>query len=198
VTGLIYLDAAFDYAAQRELEFDDPGPLLPPRPPAEPEDLRSYESLLKWMARTDTDPVPEGEMLALYNVNNRFLAGNAGVDMRLVDAIEAGVQRPRYEAITAPVLALFAMPDGPQYFMKPWYNTNDPQLEQTLAAMAAGVTQLKGAARDRFAQLVPAAEVRDMPGAAHAMHMSHRDRVAAEIQRFVETRVKSITAPRSR
>jgi pimeloyl-ACP methyl ester carboxylesterase len=117
VAGLIYLDAAFDYAAQQELEFDDPGPLLPPRPPAEPEDLRSYESLLQWMARTDTDPVPEGEMLALYNVNNRFLAGNAGVDMRLVDAIEAGVQRPRYEAITAPVLALFAIPDGPQYFI---------------------------------------------------------------------------------
>jgi hypothetical protein len=59
--------------------------------------------------------------------------------------------------------------------------------------MAAGVTQLKGAARDRFAQLVPAAEVRDMP-APPMMHMSHRDRVAAEIQRFVETRVKSITA----
>jgi pimeloyl-ACP methyl ester carboxylesterase len=195
VAGLIYLDAAFDYAAQQELEFDDPGPLLPPRPPVEPEDVRSYESLRRWMARTDTDPVPEGEMLALYNINNRFLAGNAGLDMRLVDATEAGVQRPRYEAITAPVLALFAMPDGPQYFMKPWYDADDPQLQQTLTNMAAGVTQLKGAARDRFAQLVPAAEVRDLPGAAHGMHMSHRDEVAAEIRRFVETRVKNATVP---
>ena len=34
------------------------------------------------------------------------------------------------------------------------------------------VTELKATARDRFAELVPAAEVRDLPGAAHAMHMS--------------------------
>jgi pimeloyl-ACP methyl ester carboxylesterase len=110
--------------------------------------------------------------------------------MRLVNATEAGVQRPRYEAITAPVLALFAMPDGPQYFMKPWYDASDPQLERLLAAMAAGVAQLKGAARDRFAQLVPAAEVRDMPGAAHGMHMSNRDDVAAAIREFVAARVE--------
>jgi pimeloyl-ACP methyl ester carboxylesterase len=134
-------------------------------------------------------------MLALYNINNRFLAGDAGIDMVLVDAIEAAVQRPRYDAITAPVLALFATPDGPQYFMKPWYDSSDPQVQQTVADMAAGVTELKGAARDLFAQLVLAAEVRDMPGAAHAMHMSHREEVAAEIQRFVETRVERPAVP---
>jgi pimeloyl-ACP methyl ester carboxylesterase len=194
VAGLIYLDAAFDYAAPTS-NPDVPENMLPPRPPIAPDDLRSYESLLQWMARTDTDPVPEGEMLALYNINNRFLAGDAGIDMVLVDAIEAAVQRPRYDAITAPVLALFATPDGPQYFMKPWYDSSDPQVQQTVADMAAGVTELKGAARDLFAQLVLAAEVRDMPGAAHAMHMSHREEVAAEIQRFVETRVERPAVP---
>jgi hypothetical protein len=73
--------------------------------------------------------------------------------------------------------------------MKPWYDASDPQLERLLAAMAAGVAQLKGAARDRFAELVPAAEVRDLPGAAHGMHMSNRDELVAEIQEFLEARV---------
>ena len=196
VAALVYLDAAFDYATQQDIEIDEPELLLPPRPPAEPSDLRSYETLLQWMARTATDAVPEGEMLALYNINNRFLAGgNAGIDMALVDATEAGVRRPRYEAIVAPVLALFALPDGPQYFMKPWYDANDPRIRQTVAEMTSGVALLKRAAAARFAELVPAAEVREMPGAAHAMHMSHREEVAAEIQRFVATHVGTATSP---
>jgi pimeloyl-ACP methyl ester carboxylesterase len=196
VAALIYLDAAFDYATQQDTEIEEPELLLPPRPPTEPHDLRSYETLLQWMARTDTDPVPEGEMLALYNINNRFLAGsNAGMDMELIDATEAGVRRPRYEAIVAPVLALFALPDGPQYFMKPWYDANDPRITQVVEEMASGVTLLKRAAAERFAQLVPAAEIRMLPGAAHAMHMSHREQVAAEIERFVATRVEPATTP---
>jgi pimeloyl-ACP methyl ester carboxylesterase len=147
------------------------------------------------MARTDTDPMPEGEMLALYNINTRFLAGNdAGMDMVLIDATEAGVLRPRYEAITAPVLALFAVPDGPQYAMKPWYDANDPQVRELVTAMAGRTAQLKAEARDHFAQLVPAAEVRDIPGASHAMHMSNRDEVVAEIENFVALHVDGASA----
>jgi non-heme chloroperoxidase len=189
VAGLIYLDAAFDYAAQQELPpLDNPEELLPPRPPLEPEDLRSYAGVLQWMARTDTDPVPEGEMLALYNINNRFLAGNnAAMDMVLIEATEEAVLRPRFEAISAPVLALFATPDGPQYFMKPWYDANDPQVTQLVAAMATRTAQLKAEARDHFAALVPAAEIRDMPGASHGMHMSNPDDIVAAIQDFVAT-----------
>jgi non-heme chloroperoxidase len=196
VAGLVYLDAAFDYAAQREQPpLDNAEELLPPRPPMLPEDLRSYDTLLQWMRRTDTDPIPEGEMLALYNINNRFLAGNiAGVDMRLLEAIEAGVQSPRYEAITAPVLALFAMPDGPEYFMRPWYDAEDPDVQQLVAAMAERTVALKADARSVFSQHVPLAEVRDIPGASHGMHMSNRQEVVAAIRDFVSTRATVLTS----
>ena len=79
--------------------------------------------------------------------------------------------------------------------MKPWYDANDPRIRQTVDEMASGVTRLKRAAAERFAQLVPAAEIRELPGAAHTMHMSHREQVAAEIQRFVATRVEPLTTP---
>lgn len=199
VAGLIYLDAAFDYAWQKQQppRPEDPELLLPPRPPFTPADLRSYETVLQWMQRTDTDPVPEGEMLALYNINNRFLAGDiaAGMDLVLLDATEAAVQSPRFEAITAPVLALFAMPDGPQYFMRPWYDANDPRVQQLLAEMSTTVTGMKREAHERFARLVPAAEVRDVTGASHGMHMSNPADVVAEIEQFVATRVENPATP---
>jgi non-heme chloroperoxidase len=197
VAGLIYLDAAFDYAWQKQQPpREDPSMLLPPRPPYTPDDLRSYETVLEWMKRTNTDPVPEGEMLALYNINNRFLAGDiAGVDMVLIDATEAGVKSPRYEAITAPVLALFAMPDGPQYFMEPWYDANDPRVQQLVADMSTLTARMKREASERFARLVPAAEVRDMPGASHGMHMSNPAEVVAEILHFVESKVETPSTP---
>lgn len=186
VTALIYLDAAFDRAAMAAIvDFDETPDNLPPPPPLAADDLRSYATMLQWMQRIDTAPTPEGEVMATLNIGNRYMAGLPAVDLRLLGAIPANLIRPRFEAIRVPVLALYAMPESPDYFMQPWYDPNDPLVLQQVADLAEATARLKRDQMRLFQQLVPNAQTRELLGASHGMHMSHRDEVMAEIRRFV-------------
>jgi non-heme chloroperoxidase len=187
VAGLVYLDAAFDRVAlAADTDFNAPPATLPPQPPIAADDLRSYATMLQSMQRNDTDPIPQGEMLVLLNISNRFMAGLPAVDFRLVNAIMANLQRPRFEAISAPVLALYAIPEGADHFMKSWYDRNDPRVLQQVAAMTDNQARLKREQMSLFQQLVPRAETKEMLNASHLMHLSHRDEVVAEIRSFVD------------
>jgi pimeloyl-ACP methyl ester carboxylesterase len=190
VAGLVYLDAAYDRTGP-EITFDENAIPLPPRPPMRPEDQRSYESMLQWMERTASDPVPEGELLALYNISNRFMAGVPAVDMRLLDAIEAQHKRPRYEAITVPVLALYASAESAEYYMKPWYDHDDARIKQMVEEMYKGVTELRQYHIDIFKKLVPAAEIVELAGASHMIYVSREAEVLAQIRSFIARRVET-------
>lgn len=143
--------------------------------------------MLQRLQRLDIARIPQGELMATLNIGNRFMAGLPAVDLRLLNAVTANLMRPPFEAINVPVLALYAMPDGPDYYMQPWYDRDDPRVLQQVAAMAEDTARLKRDQMRLFQQLVPGAQTKELLGATHAMHMSNRDEVLAEIRNFVDT-----------
>lgn len=187
VAGLVYLDAAYD-RSQPATDEEDDFPPLPPRPSPRPEDLRSYGNLQQWMQRTGTDAVPEGELLATYNISNRYLAGVPAIEPRLLDAVEAAIERPRYEDIRVPALALYATRDSAEHFMRPWYDAGDPLLLRQLGAIAARTSQLQRTNIEQFRNGVADAEVVELRGASHVIHVSNEAEVLAQIRRFIAAR----------
>jgi pimeloyl-ACP methyl ester carboxylesterase len=189
IAALVYLDAAYDRS--REVPDDQPAyaTLLPPGPPIRPEELRSYETLLQWFERTATYPLPEGELIAAYNFSNRYLAGAPAFDMRLLGAVAAAIEAPRYRDIKVPALALYATKVRWEDDIKPWYDRSDAEVMDAVRGNFELNTQNQRYSIEQFRAEVPGAEVIEIPGAAHVMFLSHEAEVIAQIRRFVAERV---------
>lgn len=185
VAGLIYLDAAYDRSLPLPQRYRELSAALPDRPRPLPEELSSYASLLGFFDRTGADPLPEGELIALWNVDKRYLAGQRSVDSRAIQAIEAGISSPDYRSITAPALAIYATSAGPDGMLKPWHDATDATLRQKLRELQSMRDALQRREIEKFRAELKGARVLELPGASHWVMLSHRDAVLQAIVDFV-------------
>lgn len=185
VAALVYLDAAYDRSATRAEEEPVQDTELPPRPPALPEELRSYASLLPYFERNGADALPEGELMASYNIGNRYLAGATAADMRLMEAIAAAVKPPRYAEIKVPALALYATLTSAEDLMRPWYDREDAALMRKVKARFERMSERQRADIATLRQQMPQAQVIEFPGASHFIFVSREAEVVAAIQEFL-------------
>ncbi len=187
--GLVYLDAAYDRSQNdtqfrsnrlRELMHD-----LPPEPPIPPAVLRDYDAVSTLMKQRGHAPYPEGELIALLQVNNPYLAGVPNIDARTRQAITAAIQAPDYAAIRIPALAIYAFPD-PDNRLPVWYDTTD----ETLLANVAEIDRITDLARRRnielFRRNVEKGQVLEMHNAMHYIIQSNQQEVLSAIETFAE------------
>jgi pimeloyl-ACP methyl ester carboxylesterase len=187
--GLVYLDAAYDRSQEPEKlrtdRFRELTRSLPPEPPIPPASLRDYEAMSRFLKERGHAQYPEGELIALLQVNNPYLAGLPNIDARTQQAITAAIQAPDYAALKIPALAIyaFANPDHP---LPSWYDANDKALLATLAEIARISDAKKRRDIELFKHNVEKGQVLEMPNATHYIIQSNQEEVRAAIDKFVD------------
>jgi pimeloyl-ACP methyl ester carboxylesterase len=188
IAGLVYLDAAYDHSLGHSREADRLRELnrsLPPEPPIPPTSLRDYDALSTFMETRGHVRYPEGELIALLQVNNPYLAGIPTIDSRTQQAIMAAIQPPNYPMLKIPALAIYAFSD-PNRPLPSWYDASDKQLLANLAEINRAASTEKRRNIELFKQHVARGEVLELANAAHYVIQSNQQDVLAAIERFAE------------
>jgi pimeloyl-ACP methyl ester carboxylesterase len=90
--GLIYLDAAYDRSADRKNpRLRELGRFLPPEPPIPPAALRNFDAMTSLLLERGHVRIPEGELVAFFQMDNPYLAGTPGIDGRTQQASSAAI-----------------------------------------------------------------------------------------------------------
>jgi pimeloyl-ACP methyl ester carboxylesterase len=189
VAGLVYLDAAYQYAfdngkgatmeeigqATRNL----PGAMqLAQRPPAAP--VSSYAAAVDRFEHERGFRLPESELRQTLVPNEDGAPGAARTPARVAQAVTS--HEATFNQVAAPVLALSAMPQ-----VAPHYLANIPG-DEARAAAAAWRTQFNAAKEKQlkaFEQGIPGARVVRLADADHYVFITHEADVLREIHGFV-------------
>jgi pimeloyl-ACP methyl ester carboxylesterase len=184
-TGLVYLDAAYDRSGNAVLKSRQSvlTRTLPPEPPIPPEAMRNYQAMSALLAERGHVRLPEGELIAMWNVDKPFLAGMPGVDARTQQAIVAAVEAPNYAAIKIPALAIYAIPD-PGKPLPPWYDVNDAALKATLEELGRMSDATRRKNIERFRHGVVQGKALELSNATHYLIQSNQQQVLEAIETF--------------
>ena len=188
IDGLIYLDAAYDrvsansgYAYKRQVYLDRS---LPPVPPPRPSEGVSYQAMQHYLQRTGRgQTVPEGEIIASYDLSS----GNIKHNGLLLDALMQGIVTPDYQKISAPALALYAVPSSPAALMEAWYGEDDPELQGRLEEQFSLISERRKIEMHRFDSEVKNSSVIAMEDADHWIFLSHETEVLQAMRTFIDS-----------
>lgn len=181
-TGLIYLDAAYDNSSTNK----EDAPLLqalPPAPGATPSDLVSYAAITQYLGRVGGMIIPEGEIMASID----FATGTRLSDPRIADAIMAGLEKPEYEKIRLPALAVYAIEqDSPEDYMKPWYDRNDPRIQAIIKELFRIRNGFQLEHIELFKQTMEFSDVVVLNDSDHWVFVANENEVLQAITNFIE------------
>jgi hypothetical protein len=127
--------------------------------------------------------LPEGELIAMWNVDKPFLAGMPGVDTRTQQAVLAAVEAPNYAAIKIPALAIYAIPE-PGKALPPWFDANDAEAIATLEELGGIIADTRRKNIELFRRGVSQGEVLELPNADHYLIQSNQQQVLDAIETF--------------
>jgi non-heme chloroperoxidase len=183
--GLVYLDAAYDRSGNAVMKSRQSvlSRSLPPEPPIPPAAMRNYQAMSALLAERGHVRLPEGELIAMWNVNKPFLAGMPALDSRTQQAIVAAIEAPDYAAIKVPALAIYAMPD-PRKALPPWYDANDAELKATLEELGRIDHDTRRKNIELFRRGVVKGEQLELPNATHYLIQSNQQQVLDAIETF--------------
>jgi non-heme chloroperoxidase len=183
--GLVYLDAAYDRSGNAVMKSRQSvlSRSLPPEPPIPPEAMRNYQAMSALIAKRGHVRLPEGELIAMWNVDKPFLAGMPGMDARTQQAIVAAIEAPDYAAIKVPALAIYAIPD-PGTALPPWYDADDAKLKATLEDLGRMNDDTRRKNIELFKRGVSRGETLELPNATHYLIQSNQQEVLEAIETF--------------
>ena len=186
--GFVYLDAAYDRSKDRvnqeSVSWRELNRRLPPEPPIPPSALLNYGAMSKFLEERGHVRYPEGELIALLQVNNPWLAGTPDIDGRTQQAISAAIQAPDYRALKVPALAIYAIRD-PDKPLPPWYDANDAELSANLAELFRIRDAKQRHSIEQFRSNVANGQVLEMRNATHFIYQSNQAEVLEAVEKFV-------------
>jgi pimeloyl-ACP methyl ester carboxylesterase len=191
LSGLVYLDAAYDRsvdpASTTERRMRELNRSLPPEPPVPPQALLNYDAMSIYMDEHGYLQYPEGELIALLNINNPFLAGAPSIDALTQQAISAGINSaPDYAAVSIPALAIYAI-TGPDEPLPYWYDRSDRQLLATLAELDHLGNTKKRKSIELFRTGLRNGKVLELLNSKHMIYLSNPQQVRQAIEDFASS-----------
>lgn len=179
VRGLVYLDAAYDHSAVRDLLGE-----RAPWPPMLAGDSASPAAVQAYLKRAFGMHIPEAQLRAIgrYDAAGRL---TADVTPGRIDSLMlAGCGHPDYRAVRAPALAIYAVVDSaPQIF--PSWAPLDPAGRAAANHFTATLRAWAATERARLRRGLPTAKVRELHGANHYVFSSHPHEVAQAMRAFL-------------
>jgi pimeloyl-ACP methyl ester carboxylesterase len=184
---LVYLDAAYDRVEAQKLEAQFPELAPSPRESGTPKEIQAL------VAKTEI-LMPESEIRAtrVFGPDGQFLR-NVTPDW-ISHAVGLMVEHPHYEAIRAPMLAIYSVYQTPAQIL-PRYNSASREDQRNIETILKMFQPFAQAQRDLFRKNAHQARVAEIPGASHYVFLSNKQEVSREILSFLNTH---LSAPASR
>jgi non-heme chloroperoxidase len=186
-SGLVYLDAAYDRSGDPKspdaLRLRELGRALPPEPPRPPQAMLNFDAMTKMLVERGHVPLPEGELIAFYRVNDPYFPGAPNVDARTQQAIDAALQKPDYARLKIPALAVYAIPD-PNAPLPPWFDPKDQDVAAKLVERARLLDEMRRRSIELFRRNVEQGQVLEMQKANHYIIQSNQNEVLEAIEKF--------------
>jgi non-heme chloroperoxidase len=188
VAGLVFLDSGDDptlpSSAYGVAEVDPkrfPASMTTPEPQP---DNSSFQAFRKSELKAHGVMMPEAELRQRYPVNSDGSVGEDSTPKWVRDAIFAGIQKPKYSNIHAPILAILAVPLA----LDEQFKKYRPRTADERAAMeqkyAVGEAFTKRTVQDlQIAD--PKARIVTLPGASTYIFLSNEDDTVRELRSFV-------------
>jgi non-heme chloroperoxidase len=188
VAGLVFFDSADDptlpSSAYEVAEVDNkrlPASMTTPEPPP---DNSSFQAFRESQLKAHGVMEPEAELRQRYPVNSDGSIGEDSTPKWVRDAIFAGIQKPKYSNIHAPVLAILALPLP----LAEQFKKYQPRTADERAAMeqkyAVGETFTKRTIQDLKAG-DPSAQIVTLPGASTYVFLSNENDTVYQMRLFV-------------
>ena len=186
--GLVFLDSGDDptlpSSAYGVAEVDTkrlPASMTTPEPQP---DNSSFQAFRESQAKAHGVMMPEAELRQRYPVNSDGSIGEDSTPKWVRDAIFAGIQKPKYSNIHAPILAILAVPLA----MDEQFTKYRPRTEDERAAMeqkyAVGEAFTKRTVQD-LQTGNPKARIVTLPGASTYIFLSNENDTVRELRSFV-------------
>jgi non-heme chloroperoxidase len=186
--GLVYLDAAYDRSQPRAnpilARLRELNGRVPPDPPVPLDALLNYDAMKHWLETSGRVRLPEGELIATWQVDKPFVGGTPSIDARTQQALSAAIQPPDYDALKIPALAIYAMGDVERPVASR-FDPNDVELTATLVEIKQLRDQVQRQNIERFRTRVEKGQVLEMQNARHYILQSNTQEVADAIEKFV-------------
>jgi pimeloyl-ACP methyl ester carboxylesterase len=185
VAGLVYLDAAYQYAFDNgngSTLAEQQGFAAPQPPPPNAGDLANFAAFQAWMKATSGVSVPEAEFRQTMNSRPDGSVGDSRILPYVPEAALAGMKK--YTELRLPVLAIFAAPHN----LGPWINNSaDASIRAAAEAVSARETAWVEKQANAFERGVPGARVVRIPNANHIVFLSNETDVLREVRAFLGT-----------
>jgi non-heme chloroperoxidase len=187
IAGLVFLDSGDDptlpFSAYGVEEVDTkrlPASMTTPEPQP---DNSSFQAFRKSELKAHGVMMPEAELCQRYPINSDGSIGEDSTPKWVRDAIYAGIQKPKYSNIHAPVLAILAVP----LQLDEQFKKYQPRTEDERAAMeqkyAMGEAFTKRTAQDL--ERNPNARIVTLPGASTYVFLSNENDTVHQMHSFV-------------
>lgn len=187
VVGLIYLDAAYQYAFDNGkgatmAELEEGASALPDAILPATSDLVSYKAWADWWSRTRGFRIPEAMFRQTRPPNSDGSPGMPRSSANIRKMIQDG--RAKFSEINVPVLAVCAMPQVTHGYL---HNSSDPKLRAAADAYDAHYNAAKEKQLKAFEQGIPHARVVRIPNADHYIYITNEAEVLREMRAFLST-----------
>jgi pimeloyl-ACP methyl ester carboxylesterase len=209
ITGLVYIDAAFDRGDEADTEaYNAVRSTLPGAPGPGPVDRASFTALRSFFANTQGLPFPEAYLRARWVANpDGTVARMWAPDRPIIQAMskeqQAAYNPYKPEPIRVPALAVYAVPSSADDFMLRGSSDRPPFPQDFIATAAVDaaarerVEKLYQLTRERvrnhekwFEALAKRERVVELSG-AHHLFISNPREVVAQIDTFVSSLASS-------
>jgi hypothetical protein len=180
---LVYLDSVEDTTLE-PIEGLDPDKLPPSMRAKSSPDTSSFTAYREWQQKSLGWAFPEAELRQIFGEGPDGTVGPYLVSKDVRDAMFAGLQRPQYDRIRVPVVALFSIPTP----LDDQIRRNKPQNAEEGAALGLkyGLDLARVARqKDALKRGVPRARVVEVPGANTYIFLSNEMDVLRELRRAV-------------
>jgi len=188
VAGLVFLDSGDDptlpSSAYGVAEVDTkrlPASMTTPEPQP---DHSSFQAFRESQLKAHGVMMPEAELRQRYPVNPDGSVGEDSTPKWVRDAIFAGIQKPKYANIHAPVLAILAVP----FPLDEQFRKYQPRTADERAAMAQKYAVAEAFTKRTVQDLKagePNAQIVTLPGASTYIFLSNENDTVREMRSFV-------------
>jgi len=179
VSGLVYLDAAYDHSTLRELLGQYPAP-----PPMLARDSASPRAVQAYLHRVFGMHIPESQLRAIarYDPAGRLVANvtPASIDSLIL----IGCGHPDYAAVRAPALVIDAVTDSVGQVLPYWTALQTAERERARRFIAE-LQRWSATERERVRRELPTAQILELHGANHYVFDSHRSEVIGAMKAFL-------------
>ena len=172
ISGLVYLDAAYD---RTDPAWNTINGKLPPQAPS-PADLENMRALQRCMTRILGPTIPQSEIFNEFEFTSDGRVGKSRIPREVSQAIRAGLSKPDYSRLRVPVLALYAQMSSIREL--PGYKEDDTGVRATLEEYMTLVAPRQLAEIKTFETDVPNARIARIAGSHYFFYPTVKTRTA--------------------